>query len=120
MAVAGDSAYTVGNLRGCLALDLQNSINDIIEEKANEEKVYYIIVRATREPGGVRTKIILSPVCLHPEISVMQWRVDNKAGTVEPLYALPPDAPVPDEAFDENAKPNEFIAKCIGKTPLVY
>ena len=86
----------LGLLRQAFGLDLMRSLQKVLESHQDKD-VYYILVTAVVTGYGVKTTIIVLPRLtkyLDHAPNTLCWKVDNKAGKVEMLWALPRYDPV--------------------------
>jgi len=91
----------LGDLRPELAKDLQRRIVEVIDRYKNKES-YFLLVWAgiEIETGIIRSKLILLSEKPPKMLGTMLYFVDNKAGKLERIWALPLDIPIYEPSED--------------------
>jgi hypothetical protein len=85
----------LGDIRPEIAKDLQRRIVKLIDERKNKES-YYILIWAgiDIETGIIRSRLILTDKMPPKMLGTLLFFVDNKAGKVKRVWALPLDIPI--------------------------
>jgi hypothetical protein len=111
----------IGELRQCMALDLQERIIEILDRKKDDPN-YYLLVHSRFDPldaNRVNTKILLLKEKPPMMLGTICAYVDNTVGLVKVLWYLPRD--IPTFGLTDEGEPVEKVAKDAMKVaPVIY
>lgn len=85
----------LGDLRPEIAKEIQRSIVKVIDRYKNKES-YFLLIWAgiDTETGIIRSRLILLSEKPKKMLGTLLYFVDNKAGKIERIWALPLDIPI--------------------------
>jgi hypothetical protein len=112
----------IGELRQCMALDLQERVISIIDHKQHDPN-YYLLIQAKLDPlyhNKIKTTIVTTqqrPPVLLGTICLM---VDNIRGEVKSLWVLPLDIPTFGLTDDGRVVPEAAESAGFVKDAIVY
>jgi hypothetical protein len=108
-----DSSLSFGAARSQMARDLLKSLTIVIERKADHPRPYYILVHAGPDHGARGGHVIKERIILLDQlpatkmIGTLAFRIDNKHGDAELVWALPLD--IPGLPFEGEASKNTQV-----------
>jgi len=108
----------IGELRQCMAVDLQERVAEIVEKKKSDPN-YYMLVYARVDPldsNRVNTKIVLLKERPPMMLGTICAYVDNSVGVIKTLWTLPLD--IPTFGLTEDGEPVEEVYNSAKKIPF--
>jgi len=105
----------IGELRQQLTKDLGETLEKVIDAK-QELHSYHILIYANFDPlapSTIRTKIVTTISKPPMLLGTMCFHVDNKKGTITPLWVLPLDIPL--EGIIDTNEVSELVYKSAEK-----
>ena len=116
----GRRIIETGEIVPLMAKKMHEGLIKCMQDNAHRRETYWILYTADWYANGEQLRDTFTPYekCPPRMLNTICWRVDNKAGKLEPVWVLPKDAPIED--FGATGQFDETLIKSSQGIPIIY